>query len=401
MHRLSPSSKHPQKLVCLLMSVTLLMTLGGSFATAEQSHTSSPDLCEQVDQLAFDGNKANASVTWQVDLGPRTPGSEGSAAFRENVTTDLKNAGWEVTTSNHISHGLSLTNVFARWNSTSNTTEQVVLSAHYDSRSHADQDLNQSNRSLPVPGANDAASGVAVLLELANHIPQMNLGYDVVIFLNDAEDQGDNYTLGAEAWADNLSEAEIAATQAFILLDMIGDADLQLHNINPGNETLKSTVVELGTALGLVEGTTGCNGVAGLDIIRYDVAVGVLDDHVHPHRLGIPSIDLMDTRYGDAKSMTFGTYWHTMEDTPDKVSAESLSAVGRIVELGLRSNAFVNLDEVPIETQENNSLLSVNDEEREDEAQETQGVSGLFVIAGMSLLTTIGLIIYVEFKLKH
>ena len=83
------------------------------------------------------------------------------------------------------------------------------------------------------------------------------------------------------------------------------------------------------------------------------------------------------------------------------MSAESLSAVGRIVELGLRSNAFVNLDEVPIETQENNSLLSVNDEEREDEVQESQGVSGLFVIAGMSLLTTIGLIIYVEFKLKH
>ena len=68
----------------------------------------------------------------------------------------------------------------------------------------------------PVPGANDAASGVAVLLELARHIPSMDLGYDVVLFFNDAEDQNHRYTLGAEAWAQNLTTEEIASTHAFV-----------------------------------------------------------------------------------------------------------------------------------------------------------------------------------------
>ena len=123
-----------------------------------------------------------------------------------------------------------------------------MLSAHYDSRNIADQDSNETNRSLPVPGANDAASGVAVLLELARHIPSMNLDYDVVLFFNDAEDQDQRYTLGAEAWAENLTSEEIDATHAFVLLDMVGDADLQLHNVLPGNETLKSRAVELATS---------------------------------------------------------------------------------------------------------------------------------------------------------
>ncbi len=376
------------------------MTLSGAFATTEQSHTDPLELCEYVDELAFNGSKANTSISWQVGLGPRTPGSEGSAAFRETVMADLEEAGWEVTTSNHISHELNLTNVFARWNATSNTSEQVVFSAHYDSRSHADQDLNETNRTLPVPGANDAASGVAVLLELANHVPQMNLTYDVVLFFNDAEDQGDNYTLGAEAWADNLSEAEIASTRAFVLLDMIGDADLQLHNVEPGNQTLKSIVVELGTALGMVKDTIGCNGMAELDIIRYDEVVGVLDDHVHPHRLGIPSIDLMDTRYGDSKFMTFGSYWHTMEDTPDKVSAESLEAVGQIVELGLRSDAFANVGQEPMEAQDDNVNLIDDLDNKEDAVEESEGLSGLVIVSGMSLFAIVGLIVYAELKLK-
>jgi Zn-dependent M28 family amino/carboxypeptidase len=272
------------------------------------------------------------------------------------------------------------------------------LSAHYDSRSQADQDLNETNRSLPVPGANDGASGVAVLLELARHIPQMNLDYDVVLFLNDAEDQGNNYTLGAEAWADNLTESEINATHAFILLDMIGDADLQLHNIQPGNETLKSAIVEMGTALGMVEGEMACDGTLGTDIIQYDVAVGVIDDHIHPHNLGIPSIDLMDTAYGEPRMMTFGSYWHTMEDTPDKVSAESLEHVGRLVELGLRSDAFFELDS----PEEPDPRDDTKDDTTEPDSSEAEhnGSPRLATLAGLALLAVAVLLAMIEFKGK-
>ena len=121
------------------------------------------------------------------------------------ITADLESLGYEVSNQTHERYGMELTNLFARWPSNSTSNGQLVLSAHYDSRNVADQDENESNQSLPVPGANDAASGVAVLLELARHIPHMNLDYDVVLFFNDAEDQQPKYTLGAEAWAENLT----------------------------------------------------------------------------------------------------------------------------------------------------------------------------------------------------
>lgn len=398
MHQRDASSRPKRKLVWLMMLITLGMPLCGAFSAAEDSQSSAEEFCQHIDDLEFNGTEANASIAWQVGLGPRVPGSNGSEAFRQNITMELDEAGWHVSTSNHLSHGLNLTNVFARWNSTSGSGGQIVLSAHYDSRSQADQDLNETNRSLPVPGANDGASGVAVLLELARHIPQMNLDYDVVLFLNDAEDQGNNYTLGAEAWADNLTESEINATHAFILLDMIGDADLQLHNIQPGNETLRSAIVEMGTALGMVEGEMACDGTLGTDIIQYDVAVGVIDDHIHPHNLGIPSIDLMDTAYGEPRMMTFGSYWHTMEDTPDKVSAESLEHVGRLVELGLRSDAFFELDS----PEEPDPRDDTKDDTTEPDSSEAEhnGSHRLATLAGLALLAVAVLLAMIEFKGK-
>ena len=136
------------------------------------------ELCNIVDELQFSGTKANQTVQWQVDIGPRTPGSQASALLRANFTAEAERLGYIVSESNHTSHGIEFTNLFARWVSSSEDADQLVLSAHYDSRNIADQDRNETNRSMPVPGANDAASGAAVLLELARLIPSMNLSYD-------------------------------------------------------------------------------------------------------------------------------------------------------------------------------------------------------------------------------
>ena len=356
------------------------------------------DPCDQISHLQFDGSSANATVQWQVDLGPRLPGSNVSATFRDAITSDLQALGYEVTTQTHRRYNMTLTNLFARWSPNASSNGQLVLSAHYDSRNIADQDMNESNQSLPVPGANDAASGVAVLMELAKYIPEMDLNHDVVLFFNDAEDQEQRYTLGAEAWAENLTDEEINSTHAFVLLDMIGDADLQLHNIAPGNETLKSRVVELGGHLGMVNGTMDCDGLPGSDIIQYDTIVGVLDDHVHAHKLGIPAIDLMDTSYGEPKPLTFGSYWHTMEDTPDKVSAESLAHVGRLVELGLRTNAFVSIG--PPENQSLGEAANTTTVEPVDEPQQQESRT-LFVIATIGLVSIVGLLVMVELKGKQ
>ena len=359
------------------------------------------DACETVDELRFDGDMANASVGWQVGLGPRIPGSNASEALRANITSDLESLGYTVHEETHQRYNMTLTNVFATWTPVNITTRgQLVLSAHYDSRNVADQDENESNRTLPVPGANDAASGVAVLLELARHIPNMTLSHEVVLFFNDAEDQQPKYTLGAEAWAENLTQDDINATHAFVLLDMVGDADLQLHDIAPGNATLKSRVVELGTSLGLVNGTTSCNGEPGLDVLHYETTVYVLDDHVHAHNLGIPAIDLMDTSFGVPKPYTFGSYWHTMEDTPDKVSAESLAKVGRLVELGLRTDAFVNINPSTDPTGEEDTPSVEEPEEGESEAHPHQN-TGLVVMASVGLVSILGLLVVIEARGKR
>ena len=380
--------------ISMLFSMMLIPFTG----TAETMAFEDAEPCDITSQLQFDGELANASVQWQVDLGPRLPGSNVSATFRDSITSDLEALGYEVSTQTHQRYNMTLTNLFARWSPNASNNGQLVLSAHYDSRNIADQDSNESNQTLPVPGANDAASGVAVLLELARHIPQMDLNHDVVLFFNDAEDQEQRYTLGAEAWAENLTEEQINSTHAFVLLDMIGDADLQLHNIYPGNETLKSRVVELGGHLGMVNGTMDCGGLPGSDIIQYDKAVGVLDDHVHAHELGIPAIDLMDTSYGEPKPLTFGSYWHTMEDTPDKVSAESLAHVGRLVELGLRTNAFVSIG--PLEEQSPSGATNTITVEPSDEPEHQESRT-LFIIATVGLTSTIGLLVLVEFKGKQ
>ena len=389
--------------LCLLIA---MMTLSTSVSSQNESqwnveheHSS---LCEISESLIFNGTNANTSVGWQVSLGPRTPGSEPSALFRSAVEENVTAWGWEVYTQQHESHGMNLTNLFATLNGTGDGEQgRIVISAHYDSRNVADKDLNASNQTLPVPGANDAASGAAIMIELARIIPAMNLTQDITLFWNDAEDQNDNYTLGAEAWADNLSQYEIDNMESFVLLDMVGDRDLQLQEIYIGNSTLKSRAQTLGGALGMVNGTVSCAGTEGDGTMQYNITAYVGDDHQHPHELGIPTLSFMDPQYGEKVPGTFGEYWHTMEDTPDKVSEESLGAVGRLVELGLRTEAFVIVVEDQGQSPQDNSTGDEDDAPSEPSEPESRVITGLVILAGFSLSVIVGLIVFAEWKLKY
>jgi glutaminyl-peptide cyclotransferase len=347
--------------VCLLLSNTTSASGDG------ENWIDSVDICQKTSELQFNGTLANQSVLWQTELGPRLPGSNASLELRDSLTENLTAYGWDIELSNHISHEIELTNVIATWkpqNLSQNETDElgrIVLSAHYDTRNIADRDSNESLRNTPILGANDGASGVAALIELGRIIPGMELNNEIMLLFSDAEDQGDNYTLGAEAWADNLSQEEINRTESFILLDMIGDADLQLTKIIPSTPILTENMMILGQKLGLSNQTDGCNGQRS-DIMQSNRSLAVIDDHVHPFALGIPSLDIIDLTYG-VNATPFGGYWHTTQDTPDKVSAESLESVGRIVELGLLTGAWTTID-TPLEQskQSEHSELSNNSE---------------------------------------
>ena len=184
-----------------------------------------------------------------------------------------------------------------------------------DTRPWADNDPNPAHHQTPILGANDGASGVAVLLEIAAHLKNNPppVGVDIVLF--DGEDSGtsgDNasWCKGSDYFAKHLFFSQ--KYSAAILLDMIGDADLEIpveQHSKLYAPQIVSRVWNLAERLGIHQFTKK-EGMA------------VIDDHVPLLRAGIPAIDLIDFDY---------PYWHTIEDTPDKCSAESLEAVGSVL----------------------------------------------------------------------
>ena len=337
--------------------------------------------CEGIDSLEFDGLAANQSVTFQVGLGPRLPGSNASSALLDSFIEN--NTAWNWTLDKHPYLDTNLTNLHGVYTPESNETDLpvVVLAAHYDSRDRAERDDDENRTDEPIPGANDGASGVAVLSELARIVPTLGLEHEVWILLTDAEDQGVvPEMLGAKAWAQDRTQEEIDSIHAFLLVDMIGDADLQINRVYPPKVGLSETdrlwdsVEGLASSLGLVKDVAACDGSLGTDIVNVNVLDGVIDDHVPMLEVGIPAIDLIDIRFGP-NATKWGGYWHTHEDTPDKVSAESLTHVGHILELGLRQGSW---------------LMDENDTLNEDTDNESKQSTQLSIVYSIIAFTFIG-----------
>lgn len=251
---------------------------------------------------AFDGQRAYADVQTQVAFGPRVPGSEGHAKVQEWIRTELESAGWQVEIQESEALGHPVKNIVAK---RSDEPPQIVIGAHYDTRMFADQDPDPAQRTNFVPGANDGASGVAVLLGLARSLPENTVPVWLVFF--DAEDNGNiegwDWILGSREFVKNNSVQPGAA----IIVDMIGDADLNIYKERNSNPELNDAI--WAAAKGL--------GYENKFIPEYKHSM--LDDHTPFLQAGIPAVDIIDFDY---------PYWHTVQDTPDKVSAESLQAVG-------------------------------------------------------------------------
>jgi len=259
--------------------------------------------------VAFDGERARAIVADQVALGPRVPGTDAHARAGEYILARLQAAGWQADEQPFEDQGRRLRNLIGRGSAEGGPL--VILGAHYDSRPVADRD--EAGSGSPVPGANDGASGVAVLLELAQVLPVEALDYRLWLVFFDAEDggglAGGEWILGSRYFAAAVQESPAAV----IVVDMVGDADLQLYYEARSDQALAAQVWETAARLG----HTGFIPQPGYSI---------LDDHVPFLELGIPAIDIIDFDY---------PYWHTTEDTLDKVSAESLEQVGRTLQIWL------------------------------------------------------------------
>lgn len=259
----------------------------------------------QNDQSAasgFDGERAYSDVQKQVAFGPRTPGSAGHTQIRKWIKSELESTGWIVTNQDATRMGHSIFNIIAR---RGNGNPEIILGAHYDTRLIADHDLDPNKRGEPVPGANDGASGVAILLELARSLPAAGVPVWLVFF--DAEDNGRiegwDWILGSRIFVEELS----ATPRAVIIVDMVGDENLDIYYEKNSNVKIRSEIWDMAAILGYEE-----------EFIPQEKH-SMLDDHTPFLEAGIPAVDIIDFDY---------KYWHTTEDTADKVSAESLQTVG-------------------------------------------------------------------------
>ena len=185
----------------------------------------------------------------------------------------------------------------------------MVFVAHYDSRYIAERDDNESKRNLPIDGANDGASGVAVLIEVGKIIPNLDLNHDVTLFFTDAEDQGITggfhpltWSYGAHAWVENLTDDYKNNISAYIVIDMIGDAYLDFTKVKDTSSELWETITPIAAALGMMESELDCDGNYGNPIYNPNKTRGVIDDHVPANDAGIPAINFIDINYGEKKA---------------------------------------------------------------------------------------------------
>jgi Zn-dependent M28 family amino/carboxypeptidase len=251
----------------------------------------------------FDSAQALKDVGYQVNLGPRTVGSQAHEQVVAWMETQLSQAGWQTERQEATALGHPILNVIAKRGS---GKPWIIVGAHYDSRLLADHDADPAKRTLPVPGANDGASGVAVLLELARSLPK-TMQAQIWLVMIDNEDNGDipgwDWLLGSQALVNQLQGKPDAA----VIIDMIGDADLNIYMEKNSSRQLNTQIWDQAAELGY--------GQQFIASYKYQM----IDDHVPFLNAGIPAVDIIDFDY---------PYWHTTQDTVDKVSAKSLQAVG-------------------------------------------------------------------------
>ncbi len=257
----------------------------------------------------FNGACAYEHVLRQTELGPRLPNSEAHRLARQWIRATLEENGWFVEEQEFVSMEHTGYNIIAKRRTDS--MGRIILGAHYDNRLKADHDPEVDKRNQAILGANDGASGVAVLLELSRVLPT-DID-DVWLVFFDLEDNGHiegwDWILGSRAFVNGYA-LEKEKIEAVVILDMIGDADLDIYLEKNSDPTIRAEIWSAAAELGYA------------DTFINEEKFSMLDDHTPFLEAGIPAVDLIDFDY---------PYWHTTADTADKVSAESLQITGKTI----------------------------------------------------------------------
>lgn len=289
-----------------------------AFAVLACLLASTPALAATASAVGFDGARAYNDLVAQVSFGPRLPESPALEQTRKYILDELGRDGFTTGTQDFqafaplINRQIRGRNIYGI---SGPGTARVALSAHYDSRPYADMDKDPSRRKMPVPGANDGASGVAVLLEIARNVRALQPSSPVALIFFDAEDLGfptddAGFCLGSRFMAANMPPG--LKFEQGINLDMVGDADLQFPmegNSLRGAPTLVRSVWAIGKE-------------KYPNVFVEKATAPIFDDHIPFLKSGRPFIDIIDFDY---------SYWHTVDDSADKCSPESLKTIGDVL----------------------------------------------------------------------
>jgi len=261
--------------------------------------------CVQSNPISFDGSNALSYIERQLEFGPRIPGSASSFAMKDFLKREMELFGWIVEYQNFSFDEENLTNIIAK---SSKSLPKIIIGTHYDTRALSDNELSQSLKQTPVPGANDGASGTAVLLELGRILTREKLDIWLVFF--DAEDQGNlknwEWSIGAQYFVNQLN----FTPENVIIIDMIGDANLEIYKEKNSTASLVESIWYEAEKLGYKS------------FFIQDYKYSIIDDHLPFINKGIPTCLIIDLDY---------PYWHTTKDKLDKVSANSLEIIGDVL----------------------------------------------------------------------
>jgi glutaminyl-peptide cyclotransferase len=293
---------HPSALLSSV-SVFLALTLGADSQSAAQTRI--------WDE--FSGDKALAHVQRLVDLGPRPPGSEAIEKSRDYIENQLRLSGWQVTrqafTDDTPRGKVRFVNLIARFRARGNTAPSFLLCSHYDTKTFD---------AIRFVGANDGGSSTGLLLELARVLGQhSNLAAKVELVFFDGEEAYENFSetdglYGSRYFARQLADAKTGKQfRGGILFDMVGDRSLDITLPTDSPVEMARDIFASAEALKLR------NYFSYFDR-------EMTDDHTPLNRIGIPTLDIIDFDFA---------WWHTADDTIDKLSAQSLQVVGSVAAL--------------------------------------------------------------------
>lgn len=320
------------KAYCMISALLMLATV--SCVGRQTSQAQQGDAPAYTERGAFSAESAFAYVKRQVDFGPRVPGTEAHRACADWLVATLHAFGadtislsgkpveaWDGTM-------LPVRNILARYNPDADA--RILLVAHYDTRPWADQDPDPAMRMKPIDGANDGASGVAVLLEVARNlgIERPTIGVDILLTDcedygvregSDVSDSGDSWCLGTQRFVRDMPYTASTIPRYGILLDMVGGRDARFNReyFSVSSAQLPTARVwDMARKLGLAD--------------AFPMAVGgaITDDHLPLIRAGIPTTDIIEN--ASPSTGSFNPTWHTLADNIDNIDPASLAAAGRV-----------------------------------------------------------------------